>query len=75
LAEERPRLLRYAICVLVCKPSGGAETEAKLPAARKLNLPVVMVRRPYPEPGCAAKTIEAALAWLTPAQPDATRLS
>ncbi len=64
LAEERHLLQRYAIDVLVCKASGGAATEAKLIAARELGLPVIMVRRPPPEPGLAVETVEAALDWL-----------
>jgi precorrin-6A/cobalt-precorrin-6A reductase len=64
LAEERRLIQRYAIDVLVCKASGGAATEAKLIAARELNLPVIMVRRPPPEPGRAVETVEAALDWL-----------
>ena len=69
LAEERHRLERQAIDVLVCKASGGAATEAKLVAARELGLPVVMLRRPPPEPGTAVETIAAALDWLAaPAQ-------
>jgi precorrin-6A/cobalt-precorrin-6A reductase len=64
LAEERHLLERHAIDVIVCKASGGAATEAKLIAARELGLPVIMVRRPPPEPGCAVDTVEAALDWL-----------
>ncbi len=64
LAEERRLIERYAIDVLVCKASGGAATEAKLTAARELNLPVIMVRRPSPEPGPAVETVESALDWL-----------
>jgi precorrin-6A/cobalt-precorrin-6A reductase len=64
LDEERERLRRHAIDMLVCKASGGAATEAKLVAARELGLPVVMLRRPPPEPGAAVETIAAALDWL-----------
>lgn len=64
LADERRLLQRHAIDVVVCKASGGAATEAKLVAARELSLPVVMVRRPPPEPGLAVETVEAALDWL-----------
>jgi precorrin-6A/cobalt-precorrin-6A reductase len=64
LAEERLLLRRHRIDVLVCKASGGAATEAKLIAARELALPVIMVRRPRPEPGPAVETVEAALLWL-----------
>jgi precorrin-6A/cobalt-precorrin-6A reductase len=64
LAEERHILQRHGIEVLVCKASGGAATEAKLAAARELSLPVIMVRRPPPEPGRSVETVEAALDWL-----------
>jgi precorrin-6A/cobalt-precorrin-6A reductase len=64
LAEERHRLKRHAIDVLVCKASGGAATEAKILAARELGLPVIMVQRPPPEPGDAVETVEAAVDWV-----------
>jgi precorrin-6A/cobalt-precorrin-6A reductase len=64
LTEERHLLQRHAIDVLVCKASGGGATEAKLIAARELSLPVIMVRRPRPEPGQSVDTIDAALDWL-----------
>ena len=64
LVEERHRLERHAIDVLVCKASGGPATEAKLVAARELSIPVIMVRRPCPEPGEAVENVEAALEWL-----------
>lgn len=77
LAEERQRLERHAIDVLVCKASGGAATEAKIIAARELGLPVIMVRRPAPEPGESVDTVEAALDWLggSPASSKAERVS
>jgi precorrin-6A/cobalt-precorrin-6A reductase len=64
LGEERHLLQRHAIDVLVCKASGGAATEAKIIAARELSLPVIMVRRPPPEPGEWVDTVEKALEWL-----------
>jgi precorrin-6A/cobalt-precorrin-6A reductase len=64
LSEERHLIARHAIDVLVCKASGGAATEAKLIAAREFSLPVVMVRRPPPEPGEVVETVAAALDWL-----------
>jgi precorrin-6A/cobalt-precorrin-6A reductase len=64
LAEEQHLLQRHAIDVLVCKASGGAATEAKLIAAREASLPVVMVRRPFVEPGPAVTSVEAAMSWL-----------
>ena len=69
LGAERHLLERHAIDVLVCKASGGAATEAKIAAARELGIPVVMVRRPAPEPGDAVETVEAALDWLAADHP------
>jgi precorrin-6A/cobalt-precorrin-6A reductase len=64
LAGERHLIARHAINVLVCKASGGTATEAKLIAAREFSLPVVMLRRPPPEPGDVVESVEAALEWL-----------
>lgn len=64
LAEERHLMQRHAIDLLVTKASGGAATEAKIIAARELSLPVVMLRRPPPEPGQTVDSVEAALDWL-----------
>ena len=64
LADERHLIARHAIDVLVCKASGGDATQAKLIAAREFSLPVVMMRRPPPEPGEVVDTVEEALAWL-----------
>jgi precorrin-6A/cobalt-precorrin-6A reductase len=68
VVQERHLFERYAIDVLVAKASGGAATEAKIVAARALSLPVVMVRRPPPEPGAAVDTVAAALIWLADPQ-------
>ena len=64
VAEEHGHIERHAIDVLVCKASGGAATEAKIIAARERGLPVIMVRRPPPEPGEGVDTVAAALDWL-----------
>ena len=64
LEGERELLRRHRIDVLAAKASGGLATEAKLVAAREAGLPVVMLRRPKPEPGPRVCTVEAALAWL-----------
>ena len=69
MVDERHRLEREAIDVLVCKASGGAATEAKILAARELGLPVIMVQRPPPEPGDAVETVEAAVDWLAREHP------
>jgi precorrin-6A/cobalt-precorrin-6A reductase len=64
VAEEHSHIERHAIDVLVCKASGGGATEAKIIAARQRDLPVIMVRRPPPEPGEGVDTVEEALDWL-----------
>jgi precorrin-6A/cobalt-precorrin-6A reductase len=63
--EDETALLRaHGIDVLVTKASGGEATYAKLVAARRLGLPVLMVQRPPPPPGPVVDSIAAALAWL-----------
>lgn len=56
---------RHAIDVVVTKDSGGEMTAAKLTAARRLGLPVVMVDRPAPPDAPSVATVESAVAWLT----------
>ena len=63
--KERVILREHRVELLVSKNSGGAATYPKLAAARELQVPVVMVRRPDPEPGTRVESAEAALRWLT----------
>jgi precorrin-6A/cobalt-precorrin-6A reductase len=63
VAEEE-LLRRHAIDVVVTKDSGGDATSAKLVAARRLGLPVVVVDRPPLPPGLdVVADVGAALAW------------
>ncbi|WP_276199891.1 cobalt-precorrin-6A reductase [Chelatococcus sp. XZ-Ab1] len=62
--DEVALMRREAIDVVVSKNAGGRATEAKIIAARKLGLPVVMVRRPDRPDVPMVETAEAALAWL-----------
>ncbi|MBK8469463.1 MAG: cobalt-precorrin-6A reductase [Actinomycetales bacterium] len=64
-ADDELELLRsHRIDVLITKDSGGP-ADAKLEAARKLRLPVVVVRRPPVPNGVAVvPTVEAAIGWL-----------
>jgi precorrin-6A/cobalt-precorrin-6A reductase len=64
VADETALLRGHGIDVLVTKASGGEATYAKLLAARRLGLPVLMVRRPAPPPGPVVDSVAAALAWL-----------
>ncbi|MFY1632056.1 cobalt-precorrin-6A reductase [Solwaraspora sp. WMMB335] len=62
---ELALLRTHRIDVLVTKDSGGRQTAAKLVAARRLGLPVLMVdRSPAPTSVATVATEEAALHWL-----------
>jgi precorrin-6A/cobalt-precorrin-6A reductase len=50
--------------VLVSKNSGGAATYAKIEAARRLGLPVVMIARPEKPAGHALADVDACVRWL-----------
>jgi len=64
LVEERALFKHHRIDIVVAKASGGAATEAKLIAAREAELPVVLLRRPRPEPGPRVENVAAALDWI-----------
>lgn len=62
---ETTLMRRHQLDIVVTKDSGGSLTAAKLVAARRLGLPVVMVDRP-PPPRCArvAASASAAISWV-----------
>ena len=63
--EDDLALMRQlGVEVVVTKAAGGAQTESKILAARRLGLPVLMVRRPPPEPGDRVEVVAAAVDWL-----------
>jgi precorrin-6A/cobalt-precorrin-6A reductase len=64
LDGELAVMREHRIDTLVTKDSGGDQTSAKLVAARRLRLPVVVVRRPEPLDVPAVATVGAALSWL-----------
>lgn len=64
LADERELLQKYQIEAIVSKNSGGEATYAKIIAARELNLPVVMVKRPVMPSGTRVTDVKSALEWL-----------
>jgi precorrin-6A/cobalt-precorrin-6A reductase len=61
---ETALLVNEKIDVLVSKNSGGAATYAKITAARKLGIPVVMIARPHKLHGHVVDNAEAAAKWL-----------
>ncbi|MGI9384263.1 MAG: cobalt-precorrin-6A reductase [Methyloligellaceae bacterium] len=62
--EERALLESRNVRCIVTKNSGGAAARAKLDAARDLDLPVVVVRRPPKPAGTHVATAEEAVDWL-----------
>lgn len=66
LAGELELFERHGIEVLVSKDSGGSETAAKLEAAHRLGVAVVMVARPAPPSPAPPRvvTLPQALGWL-----------
>ncbi len=63
-AKEQAFLARERIAFVVSKNSGGAATYPKIAAARRLNIPVVMIARPDKPQGVALDSAAAALLWL-----------
>ena len=65
VSAERKLFLDHGVDLLVSKNSGGGATYSKLVAARELRVPVIIIKRPGPEPGARVETAEEALRWLT----------
>jgi len=64
-AEEEALMRRHEIDLLISKESGGGSTYGKIEAARKLQIPVIMIRRPVPVAGVeVVLSIEAAIAQI-----------
>jgi len=55
---------RLGIDWLVVKNAGGTASRSKLDAARVLEIPVLMIRRPAPVDGPKVETVAEALAWV-----------
>jgi precorrin-6A/cobalt-precorrin-6A reductase len=64
LENEIALLRERRIDVMVTKNSGGTATEAKLAAARLLNIQVIMISRPTPPTAKTVATVAEALMWL-----------
>jgi precorrin-6A/cobalt-precorrin-6A reductase len=63
--EAESALLReQRIDVIVARNSGGQATEAKLTAAHRLGIPVIMIRRPEQPAGAQASTVDEVVVWV-----------
>jgi precorrin-6A/cobalt-precorrin-6A reductase len=63
-ADEIALMREKRIDIVVSKNAGGEATRAKIDAARELNLPVVMIRRPKTPERPVFVTVENALGWI-----------
>lgn len=61
---ERELMQRHGIEVLVAKNSGGQATYGKMAAARSLQLPVILLRRPLTPRITTVHTVDEAVMWL-----------
>lgn len=64
LDSELALMEEHQIDALLSKQSGGESTVAKITAAMRKQIPIVLLRRPLPEPGESVDSVEAALQWL-----------
>lgn len=64
LEHEVALMEELNIDCLLAKQSGGALTMAKITAAIRKRVAIVLIRRPLPEPGESVQTTDAALLWL-----------
>jgi precorrin-6A/cobalt-precorrin-6A reductase len=65
VSDELALMRQHGVDVVVTKDSGGGMTAAKLAAARRLGVPVVLIRRPPLPPGVpTVATVEEAVAWV-----------
>jgi precorrin-6A/cobalt-precorrin-6A reductase len=72
LAGDRAMLIEHRIEIVVARDAGGDSASAKIEAARELDLPVVMVRRPFIPEREKVESVTEVLRWLghdeTPAE-------
>lgn len=64
LDDELALLQRHAVDCIVSKNAGGADTYAKIEAARELGIPVIMVDRPRLPARMQCATPQQAMEWL-----------
>ena len=64
LAAEEKLLKKHEIDVVVVKNSGGQATYAKIEAARKAQIPVIMIERPPAVRGERVEHLSCAVSWI-----------
>jgi precorrin-6A/cobalt-precorrin-6A reductase len=64
VADEVALFQRLKVDWLVVKNAGGVRSESKLIAARQLQIPVLMIRRPPMPDADRVETVQDALAWV-----------
>lgn len=62
--SDRELLITHQIDHIVSKNSGGDATYGKVIAARELNIPIIMVKRPSVPESVQVATVESAVNWL-----------
>ncbi len=65
VAGDRALMEQHSVEAVVCKNAGGIGAEAKLHAARALNIPVIMIDRPKLPPRLELATVEAVLTHIS----------
>lgn len=64
LENERALLQQHAVEYVITKDSGGEATRAKLLAARQLQLPVILIRRPAKPEVVRVNSAQEAMEWI-----------
>ncbi len=64
LENEVALMEEHKIDALLTKQSGGEGTIAKIVAATKKNIPIILLKRPLMEPGECVENVDEALKWL-----------
>ncbi|MFC0684110.1 cobalt-precorrin-6A reductase [Novosphingobium clariflavum] len=63
--DDMRLLAQHRIDLVVCKNAGGHGAQAKLIAARRLGIPVMMIERPIAAPTETAHSVDAVFDWLS----------
>ncbi|MCX7299952.1 MAG: cobalt-precorrin-6A reductase [Rhodobacterales bacterium] len=64
MADEIDLFVKLGVDWIIAKDAGGAESRAKLDAARELGIGVLMIRRPVVDAGPKVETVAEAVDWV-----------